>query len=842
MKKQLFLSTQLLLVSTIGLSAANTIDLRGTIYDIDTIFHAKVGPGTTQTHLTLQSQSSTAQLQVFYLTVDKTTPGVTMRSVCATDKVAGGEQTSAMAKRKSGNGLLYFAGTNGDFYATSGNASNGKSIVGTPTGANIVDGEIYRTINNNDETKTQQFLVDTSGMAYVGHMDTYKGTASIGEKTARFRGVNVNSRSDAITLYTSRYYGVTNQGTSYADQCAEVTAKLVEGENFQAGGKFKLEVTSTANSTGETVIPADGFVIHGRGTSTTGANTSAMDFVKALQPGDIVEFDNYTTINGTQVYPYTVISGNPKILGGGEVLDTEANRSDATANHPRTGIGHSVTGDSIIMMVVDGRSTTSTGVRTSVLGTIMRYAKAYEAVNIDGGGSSTLYTAGLGIRNNCSDGNERSVGNAIFAVVEAPEDNEIAEIQFKDWVLTSPKYGMYTPVIYGYNRYGVMISDNIQGFTLSCPAELGEIVKGGTTLFGNGGGTHALTATYNGLTASIPVTIDTANSPELKYTDVLIDNFRKWTVEVQTIVGEEYMSVNSEALAWASSDETVASISETGEISGIRDGSTIITGTVGDFTGNLNLKVECPTANAMPFETTFDPASWEVSAKSNIKTFELLQGENSLKVNFTISSTRNPSITVAKELRLWSLPDKIRVTINSGNTTFSKLTLKINANGSQPKSITYQDTALVAGVNILEIPVSEIGDVNDIGIYPITFNSIQAVVKGSTGTDYNFEITALEAVYDNIPSGIEEIEVNKAVNLILTPCPVTSGEPVTAQVNTGDKVSYTIHSLSGSSLKKGTAIPTAGYITIPTANLPAGVYIVTVTQDRETTSARLIVK
>lgn len=842
MKKHLILSASALLAASISLQAADTIELRGTVYDIDTIFHAKVGPGTTQTHLTLKSQASAStQLQVFYLTVDKTTPGVSMRSVCATDKVAGGERTSTMAKRKSGNGVLYFAGTNGDFYATSGNASNGKSIIGTPTGANIVDGEIYRSINNNDETKTQQFLVDTSGIAYVGHMDTYSGTATIGEKTARFRGVNVNSRENAITLYTSRYYGVTNQGASYADQCAEVTAKLVDGEKFQAGGKFKLEVTSVPNSTGETEIPADGFVIHGRGTSATGANTASLDFVNALQIGDIVEFDNKTTINGTQVYPYTVVSGNPKILGGGEVLDTEANRSDASSNHPRTGIGHSVTGDSIIMMVVDGRTSISTGVRTSVLGTIMKYAKAYEAVNIDGGGSSTLYTAGLGIRNNCSDGNERSVGNAIFAVVEAPDDNEIAEIQFKDWALTAPKYGMYTPVIYGYNKYGVMVSDNVEGVVLSCPAELGEIVKDGSTLFGNGSGTHALTATYNGATATIPVTIETANAPEMKYTDVLIDNYRKWTVEVRTLVDDEYMTVNSEALAWSSADSDVATISETGEVSGLKDGTTVINGAVGDFSGNVNLTVECPTDNVMPFVTTFDPAEWTVT-KSNIKTYELVQGENSLKVNLAISSTRSPSITVTKKTTLWSLPDKIRIKINSGNTTFSKLTFKINANGAQAKNITYPDTTLVEGDNVFEIPVSDIGDVNDIGIYPITFNSIQATISGSTGTDYSFEITALEAIYDNAPSGVETVSADKQETLRLAPCPVEAGHPVTVGVTGDSEAAYGIYAVSGATVATGKAAPAAGSITIPTTGLNAGVYIVTVSQEGTTASARLIVK
>jgi hypothetical protein len=62
------------------------------------------------------------------------------------------------------------------------------------------------------------------------------------------------------------------------------------------------------------------------------------------------------------------------------------------------------------------------------------------------------------VRNVGSDGNERAVGNAIFAVMEAPEDNEIAEIRFKDWAMTFPKYGIYTPTIYGYNKYGIMVT------------------------------------------------------------------------------------------------------------------------------------------------------------------------------------------------------------------------------------------------------------------------------------------------------------------------------------------------------------------------------------------------
>ena len=56
------------------------ISLLGVDYTVDTLFHAKVGPGTTQTQLRLEGPSP---LNVFYLTVDRTTPNDTIRSVSA---------------------------------------------------------------------------------------------------------------------------------------------------------------------------------------------------------------------------------------------------------------------------------------------------------------------------------------------------------------------------------------------------------------------------------------------------------------------------------------------------------------------------------------------------------------------------------------------------------------------------------------------------------------------------------------------------------------------------------------------------------------------------------------
>ncbi len=814
---KLFASSALAL-ATLSANATESIDLQGTVYSLDTIYHAKVGPGTTQTHLELIS--GTKRLQVFYLTVDKTTPGVSMRAVCSKDKVAGTEKVTSMAKRKSTNGVLYFAGTNADFFTTSGNATNGTSKVGSPTTSCTVDGEIYKTSNSN-----YQFTIDTANVARIGRLNYYTGTATLGEKVTLFKGVNVGSPNNGITIYTPKYWGSTNQ-TDRAGSCAEVTAKLVEGEKFIAGKKFKLEITGEVTTDGDTPIPDDGFVIHGRGTSTSGCNTGALDFVSALKPGDIVEFDNIILMGDERIVPTQIVSGNPKNVGGGLTLDTESERTDASAQHPRTCIGHSVTGDSIIMMVIDGRSSISDGVRTSVLGDVMRWAKAYEAVNLDGGGSSTLYTVALGIRNHCSDGTgERAVGNGIFAVVEAPEDKDITEIQFVDWAKTFPKYGIYTPKFYGYNKYGVMVDTDLQGVTLSCPAELGEIQNNGTTLFGNGAGTHALTATYNGITTSIPITVDATATPQLKYTEVLLDNYRKWNIDVQALVGETYMTVDPSVLSWVVADETVAITDALGNVTGLKDGTTTITGTIEDYSGTLNLTVECPTNNIMAIKNANDSASWKVT-KTGVSDVLVKTLDNGLAVDYKFSSGRSHAIRFNNDFRLWSLPDALQLRLNPiGDATVSCVTLGFTNNTGAAFSNKFE-TVTSGTENVIKFNFSDYIDTEDIGVYPITLRYIYIDVTGTSGTNYRIEMPGIEAIYDNAPSGVEEIYDNEDNALQI----MVNGNEISID-KTADNI--VVYDLTG---KLILSAENTSSITIPTA----GAYIIKATINGETSVAKVI--
>ena len=729
------------------------IDLRGVDYTVDTLFHAKIGPGTTQTQLRLEGPNP---LNVFYLTVDVSTPGVSIRTVSGTDKVAGTSRTSAMAESHSKEGLLYFAGTNGDFYWTSGTATNGSSKVGTPTSSCTVENEVYTAHN-----QWYQFVYDMSGVPYVDHIDYYQGTAACGDKTTSFKGVNCASINNGLTLYTPRYWGSTNQGDR-AGSCYEVTAKLVDGEKFAAGGTYKIEITSEPNSTCDTQIPDDGFVLHGRGNTSQG-NTGAADFVKGLKPGDVITIDNVIlTSDGQRIYPRSIVSGNPKNVGLGETLDTEGERGDASSRHPRTCIGYTQDRKHIIMMVIDGRTSASAGVTTSMLADVMRYAGAYESTNIDGGGSSTLYTQALGIRNHCSDGTERSVGGGVFAVLEAPEDNEIAELQFSDWKVEIPSLAVYTPVVYAYNKYGKLINADYKDYSLECPAGLGEIINDGHSLMSSEASTSGvLTVTSaNGIKASVNVFLTGVKDIRAKYETVVLNKTRKWDAElVTTYVGNTTMPLAARTMSWTSEDASVATVTPEGLVTPVANGETVITGVRGEITVNINVKVQIAGSEVAPADRLMRVADWKTT-NIGMASVSLTPNENGTNVDYVIKSPRGARISVLPEADIFSHPQSVRVRLNPGTAKVTDVTITLKANNAIGV-VSKKFTDVKANeTNVYEMPVADYFDISDIGIYPIRFVSVALGIGGKTKTDYHVEIPGIEAVYDESTLSVNDIKAD----------------------------------------------------------------------------------
>jgi hypothetical protein len=113
------------------------------------------------------------------------------------------------------------------------------------------------------------------------------------------------------------------------------------------------------------------------------------------------------------------VGGGPRLIRNGRVsieyIEESFDSNFALKRHPRTAIGIADNGD-VVIVVIDGRSRFSTGATLNELAWIMRGLGCVEALNLDGGGSSTLYVGGA-ILNRPSDGQERPVANALLLFV-----------------------------------------------------------------------------------------------------------------------------------------------------------------------------------------------------------------------------------------------------------------------------------------------------------------------------------------------------------------------------------------------------------------------------------------
>ncbi|PRD51428.1 phosphodiester glycosidase family protein [Sphingobacterium gobiense] len=126
------------------------------------------------------------------------------------------------------------------------------------------------------------------------------------------------------------------------------------------------------------------------------------------------------TLYGAERYPNVLLSG-PLLVADGNPYPLTKNAFNDN-RHPRTAIA--LTGDGkLLLFVVDGRNKSAHGMNLYELSSILQWLGAKDAMNLDGGGSSTLYVKGAaenGVVNHPSDNKlfdhegERAVSNIIY--------------------------------------------------------------------------------------------------------------------------------------------------------------------------------------------------------------------------------------------------------------------------------------------------------------------------------------------------------------------------------------------------------------------------------------------
>ena len=324
-------------------------------------------------HLRIVRDDGPVVVNVVRVTPDS---GLKVRAVLFHDRVAGGapayEHTTSMCQRVG----CHFA-VNADF---------ANIATGEPVGRAVIDGQFVRS----PVPHHHQFMVGSNGRASAGPM-TWSGTLSdAGTPILRqpyalgFHGVNVARQTDQVILYTGHWAASTGTG----HEGVEVVARVVEaGGPSPASRTIAVELVELRAN--DTPIPPWGVVLSGTG---AGAR-SLRDLWARARRGDVGPRMELT-VHAPDAEA-AAVGGYPVLVEEGTPVYLSARDGFTRSRHPRTIAGRTADG-TILLVTVDGRQPCcSIGMTLPEAADLMIALGAVEAVNLDGGGSTTFVAHGV---------------------------------------------------------------------------------------------------------------------------------------------------------------------------------------------------------------------------------------------------------------------------------------------------------------------------------------------------------------------------------------------------------------------------------------------------------------
>ncbi|MFF0317859.1 phosphodiester glycosidase family protein [Micromonospora sp. NPDC005252] len=300
------------------------------------------------------------------------------------DYVNSGAVSRAEPLRKAVDDSRAVAAVNGDFFDINNS--------GAAQGVGIRDGELIQSAVGGHRNAV---AVTATGIGRVVEVN-FDGSATLPTGPVALTQFNNMVQADGIGAFTELW------GTYSRQRAVEGAARVVEVT--VTGGR----VAAVAGVAGSGPVVAGSTVLLGR--------DAGADALAGLHVGDPVSVTwRPKSSDGSALHA---------AVGGGNVLVRDGvvqSIADATLA-PRTAVGFSADGQKMIMLTVDGRQVDSRGVTQTEMGRMMAELGARDALNLDGGGSSTLLAREPGasavqVENGPSDGSERAVPNglAIYA-------------------------------------------------------------------------------------------------------------------------------------------------------------------------------------------------------------------------------------------------------------------------------------------------------------------------------------------------------------------------------------------------------------------------------------------
>lgn len=310
----------------------------------------------------------------------------------AMDAAIGTEKTSSIATRHGA-----FAAINAGFFRL-----DTSIFAGDPSGLLIIDGKVMSDPAN-DRIAIGISNLRAGTKVEFGRSE-WVGLVKIGKRTIEISGVDRQRGENEILYYGPEFH----RTTLTTHDGIEVV--VIRGR-----------VSEINMGKGSSQIPIDGFVISASGTRVE-------DVRKAARIGMRVEFLRKVMVPRISHEPDSpiieqfedAVAGVPQLIKDGKIDITweqeKASKSFVETRHPRTAVAKLKDGK-FLMVTVDGRSESSGGIGLNDLAALLLEFGAAEAMNLDGGGSATMFLDGKVVNHPSDKEGERKVSDAILVTL-----------------------------------------------------------------------------------------------------------------------------------------------------------------------------------------------------------------------------------------------------------------------------------------------------------------------------------------------------------------------------------------------------------------------------------------
>ncbi|WP_129598210.1 phosphodiester glycosidase family protein [Anaerophilus nitritogenes] len=332
-----------------------------------------------------------------------------------------------------------------------------------------------------------------------------------------------------------------NKQTDYAHIAVLYTQKWgsqTPAKNLPGGVQMVIQnniITEILPAGVSKVIPPNGSVIFAAGMKAT-------ELQGNFAVGDMVNFTNQANLDIPNI-KFSVGGGGLLVKDG---IPQSNYYINIKGNQPRTALGISKDKKEAFLVTIDGRVGSYTGVTQEELTQIMISLGAYDAINLDGGGSTDMVARPLGeenkkVINNLSEGVERRIMNGVGAVSNAPRTEEIGGMILRIEDSNVPLNSSKRIQVKGYdaNYHPIAIDPNKINWQVK--GVEGKVTNG--IFHAQSPGDGIIVAEIDGKTANLPIhVIDQITRLDIFPGKIQLDNNQKLNITAKITDKDGYGS------------------------------------------------------------------------------------------------------------------------------------------------------------------------------------------------------------------------------------------------------------------------------------------------------------